>query len=112
VLFAGFNTEITDDARDRLEAVAGTTDGFKLAEADLAIRGEGQLFGRRQSGLPDLKLARLRRDEGLVKETRTAAQRVIGDDPDFELPQHAALRAEVLRRYEGGLEAFDALETG
>jgi ATP-dependent DNA helicase RecG len=112
VLFAGFNTEITDDARDRLEAVAGTTDGFKLAEADLAIRGEGQLFGRRQSGLPDLKLARLRHDEKLVKETRTAAQRVIGDDPDFELAQHAALRAEVLRRYEGGLEAFDALETG
>ena len=112
VLFAGWNAELTDEAKDRLEAVAGTTDGFALAEADLRIRGEGQLFGRRQSGLPDLKLARLGRDVRLVRETRAAARRVIGDDPDFELAQHAALRTEVLRRYEGGLEAFAALETG
>ena len=113
VLFAGWSAAgLTDDATERLEAVAATTDGFKLAETDLAIRGEGQLFGRRQSGLPDLKLAQLRRDEDAVGETRRAAQQVIGDDPDFELPQHAALRTEVLRRYEGGLEAFAALETG
>jgi ATP-dependent DNA helicase RecG len=112
VLFAGWRSELTDDAVQRLEAVAATTDGFRLSETDLEIRGEGQLFGRKQSGLPDLKLTRLRTDEELVRTTRAVAQRVIGDDPDFELEQHAELRDEVLRRYEGGLEAFEALETG
>ncbi len=112
VLFAGWSSELADEALERLEAVAATTDGFELAETDLGIRGEGQLFGRRQSGLPDLKLARLRHDQKVVARTREAARRVIDDDPDLELEQHAAMRAEVLRRYEGGLDAFTALETG
>ncbi|MDX1620751.1 MAG: ATP-dependent DNA helicase RecG [Nitriliruptorales bacterium] len=110
VLFAGWHGEITDEARERLEAVASTTDGFDLAEKDLEIRGEGQLFGQRQSGLPDLKVAKLRRDMGLIGTTRSVAARIIADDPD--LGSHPRLRAEVLRRYEGGLEEFAALETG
>ena len=112
VLFAGWNSELTPDAERRLEAIAATTDGFVLAETDLELRGEGQLFGRRQSGLPDLKLARLREHLEAVETTRAVARRVVDDDPDLELPQHAPLKAEVLRRYEGGLEAFAALETG
>jgi ATP-dependent DNA helicase RecG len=112
VLFAGWQGELTKDAEERLAAVAATSDGFLLAEKDLEIRGEGQLFGRRQSGLPDLKLTRLRHHEKAILTTRQVARRVIGDDPDLELEQHAPLRAEVLRRYEGGLEAFAALETG
>jgi ATP-dependent DNA helicase RecG len=112
VLFAGWNSQLTKDAELRLDAVAATTDGFDLSETDLDIRGEGQLFGSKQSGLPDLKLTRLRRDIELVETTRAVARRVIGDDPDFELEQHAELREEVLRRYEGGLEVFAALETG
>jgi ATP-dependent DNA helicase RecG len=112
VLFAGWQGELTKDAEERLAAVAATSDGFLLAEKDLEIRGEGQLFGRRQSGLPDLKLTRLRHHEKAILTTRQVARRVIDDDPDLELEQHAPLRAEVLRRYEGGLEAFAALETG
>ncbi|MDX1658166.1 MAG: ATP-dependent DNA helicase RecG [Nitriliruptorales bacterium] len=110
VLFAGWHGEITDEARERLDAVAATTDGFELAEKDLEIRGEGQLFGQRQSGLPDLKIARLQRDIGLIGTTRGEAERIIADDP--HLLGHPSLRAEVLRRYEGGLEEFAALETG
>ena len=107
VLFADAST---DDGADRLEAVAATTDGFELAERDLAIRGEGQLFGERQSGLPDLKLARLLHDRDLIDATRALAREVIADDPDLQ--HHPSLRAEVLRRYRGGLDDFAALHTG
>jgi ATP-dependent DNA helicase RecG len=65
--------ELTDVARDRLEAMVATTDGFELAERDLEIRGEGQLLGARQSGLSDLRFTRLRRDQGLLERARTAA---------------------------------------
>jgi ATP-dependent DNA helicase RecG len=112
VLFAGWNLDLSDDALERLEAVAGTTDGFELAETDLDIRGAGQLFGKRQSGLPDLKVADLRRDLALIGTTRDLARDVIDADPDLTDPANAPLRDRVLRTYEGGLEAFEALETG
>ncbi len=113
VLFAGWNSaELTDDAVTRLEAVAATTDGFELAETDLTIRGTGQLFGARQSGLPDLKLAKLQQDMPVIAATRELARAIVAGDPDLEAPANAALRAEVLRRYEGGLDDFAALETG
>ncbi len=105
-----FGDASTDDGARRLEAVAATTDGFELAERDLAIRGEGQLFGERQSGLPDLKLARLLSDRDLIQATRDLSREVIGRDPD--LGDHPTLRDEVLRRYQGGLDEFAALETG
>ena len=56
--------ELTDTARERLEAMVETTDGFELAERDLEIRGEGQLLGARQSGLSDLRFTKLRQDQG------------------------------------------------
>ena len=110
VLFAGWNGELTPDARERLQAVAATTDGFELAETDLEIRGSGQLFGKAQSGLPDLKLAKLQRDQKLIQLARDRAKAVVDADPD--LSRHPALRAELLRRYEGGLDQFAALQTG
>jgi ATP-dependent DNA helicase RecG len=104
--------ELTDEGRTRLEAIAATTDGFVLAETDLELRGEGQLFGRRQSGLPDLKLARLARDLAVVGRTREIATALIAEDPELAAPDAASLRAEVLRRYGGDLDALSALETG
>ncbi len=68
-----------------------TTDGFELADRDLEIRGEGQLFGARQSGLPDLKLARLLRDRETLKAARAAAQRTLQADPALSRPQSAPL---------------------
>src|SRR5207249_36048 len=70
VLFAD---DTTEDAKARLEAIASTTDGFALAEADLRIRGEGTIFGTRQAGMADLKLARLVEDFPVVVEAREAA---------------------------------------
>jgi RecG-like helicase len=60
--------------------------------------------------VPDLKLARLQRDQQLIQLARDRAKQIIADDPD--LTAHPAMRAEVLRRYEGGLDQFAALQTG
>ncbi|MGH3441942.1 MAG: ATP-dependent DNA helicase RecG [Nitriliruptorales bacterium] len=113
VLFAGWSGgELTEEARTRLEAVTATTDGFELAEVDLELRGAGELFGARQSGMPDLKLVKLGRDTTLIAETREAARELVADDPELRRPEFAALRSEVLRRYRGGLEQLEALATG
>lgn len=107
VLFADPTNE---DTHERLLAVAATTDGFELADVDLRQRGQGQLFGARQSGLPDLRLASLHRDLSVIAQTRNWARAVIDRDPSFA--RHPRMRAEVLRRYKGGLDDFAALETG
>jgi ATP-dependent DNA helicase RecG len=104
--------ELTDDARARLEALVDTTDGFRLAETDLELRGSGQLFGQRQSGLPDLKLARIGRDLDVIAHTRELAQRIVDEDPEQREPAHATMHAEVARRFAADLEGLEALETG
>ena len=68
--------ELTEEAQRRLEALVEISDGFKLAEVDLELRGEGQLLGVRQSGLPDLKFASLTRDRRLVEKAREWAKRL------------------------------------
>ncbi len=73
LLVSGPKEELTDVARERLEAMVATVDGFELAERDLEIRGEGQLLGARQSGLSDLRFTRLRQDTVLLARAREAA---------------------------------------
>jgi len=79
------------EARARLEALARTTDGFELADVDLRLRGEGTLFDVRQSGMPDLQLARLADDADLVRRARGRAFAVVDDDE--ELAGHPELLA-------------------
>jgi ATP-dependent DNA helicase RecG len=78
----------------RLRAVVENLDGFALAEEDLKLRGPGEFFGTRQSGLPDLKVARLS-DVAVLELARRQAQRIDARDPDLTLPEHALLRANV-----------------
>jgi ATP-dependent DNA helicase RecG len=73
LLVSRVKDELTDTARERLEAMVETTDGFELAERDLEIRGEGQLLGARQSGLSDLRFTKLRQDQDLLERARTVA---------------------------------------
>ena len=96
------------EASRRLQALADNPDGFKLAEIDLELRGEGSLFDTRQSGLPDLRLASLVRDRAAIAATRYDARQLIADGPD--LHAHPALAEEVRRRY--GDERLEALESG
>ncbi|MGH2767288.1 MAG: ATP-dependent DNA helicase RecG [Actinomycetota bacterium] len=91
-----------EEARARLQAMARTTDGFELADEDLRLRGEGTLFDIRQSGLPDLKLARLAEDTDLVSRAREEAFAVVASDPD--LSSHSDLRAEMERRFADSID--------
>jgi ATP-dependent DNA helicase RecG len=87
------------EARARLDAMVRTTDGFELADEDLRLRGEGTLFDIRQSGMPDLKLARLAEDVDLVKRARARAFAIVDDDP--ELGRHPDLLGLLRRSFRG-----------
>jgi ATP-dependent DNA helicase RecG len=95
---------LTASGRERLEVMRTTEDGFALAEADMRLRGPGEMWGTRQSGLPRLKLANLWRDEALLLAAREAARAVAAADPHLLAPEHAALRAALLAQYREPLE--------
>src|SRR5262245_17991371 len=82
-----FGDPTTEDAEERLQAMAASNDGFALAEKDLEIRGSGMVFGERQSGRNDLKLGRIPQDEETVVRARGVAEAILDDDPD--LARHA-----------------------
>ena len=79
-----------------------TTDGFELADEDMRLRGEGTLFDAKQSGMPDLRLARLAEDMALVARARARAFAVIDDDP--QLARHPELLDELRHRFERSVE--------
>ena len=87
------------DAQQRLRLMQETTDGFALAEADLRMRGPGEFFGRRQSGMPDFRVASLL-DTRLIELARREAARLLEGDPGLSRPEHAALAAEVARMFD------------
>ncbi|MFP4440021.1 MAG: ATP-dependent DNA helicase RecG [Chloroflexaceae bacterium] len=91
ILVSDIDNEVT---QQRLEAMEGTHDGFKLAEIDLQLRGPGEFLGKRQSGMPDLKVARLA-DTRLLHAANREAQQILAEDPQLERAEHAPLRAKV-----------------
>jgi ATP-dependent DNA helicase RecG len=92
----------TDEGRARMAAIAATTDGFQLANEDLRIRGEGTVFDARQSGLSDLKLARLVEDFDWVRKARGDAFALVEADPELADPRHRQLKLEVIARLGDG----------
>ena len=87
------------EAQQRLRLLQETTDGFRLAEADLQMRGPGEFFGTRQSGLPDFRVASLL-DTRLIELARSEAARLLEEDPDLSSPEHAALSQVVARLFQ------------
>ncbi len=85
------SSDASIQAQERLEVFESTDDGFRLAEADLRLRGAGDFFGVRQSGVPELRIADLS-DTRLVELTRTLASKLWESDPYLHKPEHAALR--------------------
>jgi ATP-dependent DNA helicase RecG len=91
------------EARERLRIIEQTDDGFTLAEEDLRLRGPGDFFGTRQSGLPDLRMARLS-DVALLELAREEALRLFSQDPKLEQPEHHLLAQEMSRVWQRGEE--------
>ena len=88
---------------ERLKAIEETEDGFALAEIDLELRGPGEFFGTRQSGMPDLKVAKLG-DTRLLDLARREAEAILADDPALSKPQHAVLKERVAAFWSQGME--------
>jgi ATP-dependent DNA helicase RecG len=76
------------------------SDGFRLAEIDLELRGEGEMLGVRQSGLQAFKFARLPEDVELLQRARRHAREILDADPELRTPEHALLAEALIRAYE------------
>jgi ATP-dependent DNA helicase RecG len=83
----------------RLTAFAATSDGFKIAELDLAERSQGDLLGQRQSGMADIRVARFPQDTDLLTVSRDMARAILEADPGLERSSHAQLKQRALLRY-------------
>jgi len=89
--------KMEESAREKLAVLEKTADGFEIAEADLRLRGPGDLLGTAQTGLPPLKLGDLFGDAEVMRETAALAAAVFADDPEMQKPEHLALRAFLAR---------------
>lgn len=93
----------TEEAQRRLQVMVETNDGFKIAEADLQIRGPGDFLGVRQAGLPDFRVANIIRDGRILEEARKEAFSLVASSPDLAVT-NPRLMAELTRRWGGRLE--------
>jgi ATP-dependent DNA helicase RecG len=87
--------ETLEGVRRRLRVMIEESDGFKIAEEDLLLRGPGEFYGTRQHGLPDFRLARMARELGVLEEAREAALWLVERDPALGGREHGALRQQV-----------------
>lgn len=96
--------KLSEDGEKRLRVMESTSDGFRIAEADLEIRGPGDFLGTRQAGMPDFRVASILRDGSLLEKARQAAFDLLERDPELATPAYAPLRGEMLRRWGKRLE--------
>ena len=88
-----------EEAVARLKILCSTSDGFRIADEDLRLRGPGDFFGEKQHGLPDLKIANMAEDMEVLKEAQSAARHVLSCDPKLEQPEHRGLKGQVKRLF-------------
>ena len=100
----GINREAPTMARERLEALVRSNDGFVIAEEDLRIRGPGEFLGLRQWGMPEFRVANLVRDVELLQEARLEAFSLVKQDPGLQQEAHQGLREAMLRKWGKKLE--------
>jgi len=90
ILMSSF--KLSKEGRERIDTMVRTTDGFEIAEADLRLRGPGNIEGTQQSGIINLHIADLARDGQMLRTAREIAQRILDDDPDLQAPHHQTIR--------------------
>ncbi len=94
----------SEEAKQRLKVMVETTDGFKIAEQDLALRGPGEFIGTKQSGIPPFRIANLARDVRILSKARDAAFKIIEEDPKLTNPAHVKLKETLEVRWAGKLD--------
>jgi ATP-dependent DNA helicase RecG len=90
---------LSEEAKKRLRAMSSTTDGFKISEIDLKLRGPGEFFGTRQHGLPELKIADIVTDASLLYQARNWAFQIVEEDPKLTHKENLCIRSNFLRKY-------------
>jgi len=98
--------DVSPEVAERLQVFVHTEDGFEIAREDLRLRGMGDLFGERQSGVPTFKIADPLRDEALSARARDAAVAILTNDAKLERSEHAGLRRVLADRYARSFELF------
>jgi ATP-dependent DNA helicase RecG len=98
--------DVGEEAADRLRVVVESDDGFEIARADLRLRGMGDLFGERQSGVPTFRVADPLRDEELSEVARAGAERILAEDPTLAKPANKRMQETLRRQYGRALELF------
>lgn len=94
----------TQESKARIRIMIETNDGFKIAEADLRLRGPGEILGLRQSGIPEFKVADIIMDEEILKDARKSAFSVILNDPMLGKKEHQKLKQEIINKFSNFLE--------
>ena len=89
-----------DAAVRRLKAMRSTSDGFRIADEDLKLRGPGDFFGQRQHGLPELHIANMAEDVAVLRSAQEAARAILKGDPALSAPEHAGLNKAVTALFE------------
>jgi ATP-dependent DNA helicase RecG len=98
---------LSEEAQKRLKAMCSTTDGFKISEIDLKLRGPGEFFGTRQHGLPELKIADIVTDAKLLYQARSWAFKIIEEDPNLTQKENLCIRSNFVRKYKRRFSLVD-----
>ena len=93
--------DVPGESFERLNILEATSDGFKISEQDLRLRGPGDFFGERQSGLPELRAADLIEDYPVLVQARDTAEKILKSDPYLGSPEHRMMRKELISRFRG-----------
>ena len=101
------NPPLSEEAQKRLKALSAISDGFKISEIDLKLRGPGEFFGTRQHGLPELKIADIVADAKLLSQARNWAFRVLEGDPNLSQKVNLCIRSNFVRKYKRRFSLVD-----